>query len=240
MKFALFFLLIFLVSCSTKGPVKEPVKDPVPVLKPDELNGEMVNLWATFYYSKVLEPSDSSHSVPLRDMNDEIIGPYLSYGDWCKAAIEGTVIVNGVTYNYAGVKSPTQTKCSHKPSERVRWKKTDHKFGIGNKSNPLIPFKSLACDQGTVRNSKPLPNGKFLKFGQKIFIPDAKGVKLPNGEIHDGIFRCDDTGGKITGNHIDVYLGAVTGGLNGALKLNPFPFIKSSSSYPFKAMLINE
>lgn len=189
------------------------------------------------YYLFEAQPSSTATSVPIRDMNDRVIGPKLMPKTWCLAAIEGSVRIDDTTYNFAGVKDPRQATCSHKPSERVRWVKTAHHFGVGVRNKPLIPFKSLACDLGTVRNSTPWVNNGYAKFGQKIFIPAAKGVRLPDGTTHDGIFVCDDIGGKITGNHIDVFIGAATG-LPDALQQNPFEFIKSRSNYTVEAFLL--
>lgn len=214
-----------------------PSEPTTPVITEENLV-PLPDLWATYYYMKEVEASSSG--VPIRDMNNQIIGPKLDADIWCKAAIEGTVKVNGKVYNYAGTKSPKQANCSHRASSKVRWKVSPFEFGIGNRNNALIPFKTVACDQGTVRNSKRWVNGQYMKFGAKIYIPEASGTILPDGTKHNGIFICGDTGGAITGNHIDVYLGGVKGGNAGAMQLNPFKFIKSRSSGTFKAYIIKE
>lgn len=217
---ALFALIM--ASCQTNETT-----NPKPVeVDQVEVTGKDVTLWATYYYAKAVKAV--AVGVPLRDMGDKVIGPKLDSNTWCLAAIEGTVIIDGQTYNYAGTKSPAQAKCPmHRPSEKVRWVKSKFAFGAGNKSNALIPFKSIACDQS------------IFKFGQKFFIPEAKGVKLPDGTSHNGIFECGDVGGAIKGNHIDVFIGAIEGGNTGAMKVNPFSFIKSRSSGTFKAILID-
>jgi hypothetical protein len=241
-------LILFLYSCSTvQRPGDTVIVAPAPVdpivvapIEPPSATpalGQKIKIWATMYYAKEVQARSSG--VPLRNMSDQVIGPFLSSSDWCNGAIEGTVVVGGETYNYAGVKSPVQASCSHKPSERVRWKKSPFKYGIGNRNNPLIPFVTIACDQGTVGGSKKWLNGSYMKFGQKIFIPNAKGAALPDGSKHDGIFICGDTGGAITGNHIDVFIGVVSGGLQGALRVNPFNFIESSASKTFDAYLVD-
>lgn len=214
---ALFALL--LASCQTNET--KPVEvDQV------QVTGKDVTLWATYYYAKAVKAV--AVGVPLRDMADKVIGPKLDPRTWCLAAIEGTVIVDSQTYNYAGTKSPAQTSCPvHRPSEKVRWVKSKYPFGVGNKGNALIPFKTIACDQSV------------FKYGQRFFIPEAKGAKLPDGTSHDGIFECGDVGGAIKGNHIDVFIGAVSGGNEGAMSINPFSFIKSKSSGTLKAVLID-
>jgi 3D (Asp-Asp-Asp) domain-containing protein len=238
--FAILIILIALMffGCEPKKSTPAPtptapmqVPKPEPSPKPEEDGeklelGKSITLWATMYYKKVVESSTTG--VPLRDMSGKVIGPKLANKVWCLAAIEGTVRVDGVTYNYAGRTGRSQADCGWKwrKSETIRWSVSKYKYGLGNRNNPLVPYVSLACDQS------------IYPFGQKIYIPAAKGVKLPNGETHSGVFRCDDVGGAIKGNHIDVFIGSVQNGLQGALELNPFKFIKSSSSATFEAFLV--
>lgn len=197
-----------------------------------------VNLWSTFYYALEIDEYNGQDSLPIRDMRDRIIGPRIKASDWCKGAIEGTIRISSAVYNYAGVRNPKQTDCTHEPSSRVRWTKAKNPYGDGSKGNPLIPFKTLACDLGTVKNSTKWLEGGYAKFGQKVYIPAARGVALPNGETHDGLFECGDIGGKITGNHIDVFLGGVRGGYANAAKLNPFGFIKSDPAKTIEAYVL--
>lgn len=191
--------------------------------------GKVVDLWATFYYSKVLKDTKNESDIPLLDMNGNKLGPTLTQKDWCLAGIEGTAIIDGTVYNYAGSIGRPQTTCPYKPAELTRWKISPYKYGTGSRSNPLIPYFTLATDP------------KVIPFGTKVFIPAAVGVKffLEGSErIHDGYFQAGDTGGAIKGNHVDVFIGNVEGGLPGAMKQNPFSFIQSSASKTFKAVII--
>ena len=96
---------------------------------------------------------------------------------------------------------------------------------------------TIACDLGTVRNSTPWLNGGFARFGQEIYIPAARGAKLPDGSTHDGVFTCGDTGGLIVGNHIDVFLGGAAGASDAAA-IDPFNFIRSASTATFEAYVL--
>lgn len=191
--------------------------------------GEVVILWATFYYSKILNDTKNSNDVPLLDMNGKKLGPTLSRRDWCLAGIEGTACIDGITYNYAGRTGRSQTSCAMKSTETVRWKKSQYKYGIGSKNNPLVPYVSIATD--------PL----VIPYGTRLYIAAAVGVKyIQEGveHVHDGIFRADDVGGAIKKNHIDVFIGNVSGGLAGAEKQNPFSFITSNSNKTFTAVVL--
>lgn len=225
----------------TNTPVDiKPTPAPTVSVPTDEIKlGQKITLWATYYYTLKAE---KKVGVLLRDMQGKSLGVSLTAKDWCSAAMEGAVAIDHKVYNYAGVGSTKEADCSpwykHAPSEKVRWKAVNSEYGLGNKSNHLVPYVTIACDQGTVSNSSRWLNGGFMKFGQRIFIPEAKGVKLPDGKTHDGIFQCGDTGGKITSNHIDVFIGFATSDSN-AKAVNPFSFIKSSSKGTFTAYLVD-
>ena len=192
--------------------------------------GKVIKLWATFYYSKVLHDTKNRNDIPLLNMKGEELGPRLKSKDWCLAGIEGTVCIDGVVYNYAGSTGKSQTTCPISATEKIRWMKSPYPYGIGSKNNPLIPFVSIATDP------------KVIPFGKRVYIKEAVGLRYVVGNqewIHDGIFRADDVGGAIKGNHIDVFLGNVEGGILGAEKINPFKFIKSNANGTFTAVILN-
>lgn len=196
-----------------------------------------VKLWATRYYTYEAVAVPGSGGIPLRDMQDRVIGPSLSERDWCAAALEGTVRVDGRTYNYAGVKSPPQADCAYRPSRTVRWVLTQYPLGLGSNDNPLVPYRTLACDQGRVVGSTPWLNGGYARFGQRIYIPAAEGTLLPDGTVHDGLFTCGDIGAPITGNHVDVFIGPARGEQDAARR-DPFNFIGSRPSALFTAYVL--
>lgn len=71
---------------------------------------------------------------------------------------------------------------------------TDFPFGRGAGQRPLIPFKSVAVDPRVVR------------LGEPLYIPEFDGLVLPDGSIHDGCVRADDTGGGIKGRKLDFFV----------------------------------
>lgn len=211
MKILLIILFIFGCTTNNTRPIIKPKEKPE---KPQDLT-RRVNLWATWYFVPSL--TSIPNGIHVRNMKNKTLGPKLSRKDWCQLAMEGTGFIDGKTYNYAGTTWRYKVKCQHGPSGRVKFYETKEKYGIGNRNNPLRPFVSIACDQ------------KKFKYGQKFFIPKAKGVLLPNNKIHNGIFVCEDVGGLIKGNHIDVFIGAE--------KKNFFDFVKSNKSKTFEAYL---
>ncbi len=78
---------------------------------------------------------------------------------------------------------------------QIRWRLCgpEAPFGYGYGNTPLKPFRSVAVDPTVV----PL--------GTKLYIPAAKGVKLPDGTVHDGVFFADDIGSMIIDRKIDFF-----------------------------------
>ena len=67
-------------------------------------------------------------------------------------------------------------------------------FGYGARGLCLDPFYTIAADL------------TIHKLGDVIFVPSVKGLKLPNGEVHDGHFIVRDKGGAIKGrNRFDFF-----------------------------------
>ena len=44
-----------------------------------------------------------------------------------------------------------------------------------------------------------------------VFIKETVGLKMPDGQSHDGYWYASDTGGAIKGQRIDLYTGAGAG-----------------------------
>lgn len=69
------------------------------------------------------------------------------------------------------------------------------KCGYGVTGAALVPYRTAAVDP------------HFVKLGTRIYIPQLKGVRLPDGTIHDGVFIAADRG-HFHGCHIDLFVGA--------------------------------
>ena len=65
---------------------------------------------------------------------------------------------------------------------------------------PLQPFRTVAVDR------------TLIKLGSLLYVPDLEGRTMPGrapwgGFVHDGCLVADDTGGGITGNQLDLFVG---------------------------------
>ena len=68
-------------------------------------------------------------------------------------------------------------------------------FGLGVDGYKLVPYRTLAVDL------------KVIRPGTVLYLPALDGVRLPDGERHDGFVFAHDEGQSITGNRIDVFVG---------------------------------
>lgn len=70
----------------------------------------------------------------------------------------------------------------------------EHPLGKGGQNRPLQPFRSVAVDP------------RFIALGTPIYLPELRGVLLPDGTPHDGCVRADDTGGNIQRRELDFFV----------------------------------
>lgn len=86
--------------------------------------------------------------------------------------------------------------CDHTPCFKV----TQAQWGTSGNGKPLQPFRTVAVDP------------KIVKLGSLLYVPLLEGRTMPGrqpwgGYVHDGCVIADDTGGHISGNRIDLFVG---------------------------------
>ena len=109
-------------------------------------------------------------------------------------SMEGSAIMNSrgrgkFAINYSG-----------RLKNEIRFHALDRcRYGEGVKKDLcLLPYHSLAADLNA------------HKIGDIIYIPLAKGLRLPDGSLHDGFFIVRDTGGAFKGagaRRVDMFTG---------------------------------
>ncbi len=205
----------------------------------DDLGREM-NLWATYYHMPTIKAAE-----PLVEKAASFIGTDgkpisfpISERDWCYAALQGSVRVegpDGSTQNFVFIdaKGPEQINCDgalgnltntvKTATRRARFATFDHPAGCDVRPDPLIPYRTIAVDR------------RRIKRGSVLYIPDLRGqIFFQDGLpfAHDGYVIATDTGGAIKGNHIDVFVEDVEN--------QPFPdLIGSHPSKTFKAFMVD-
>jgi 3D (Asp-Asp-Asp) domain-containing protein len=69
-----------------------------------------------------------------------------------------------------------------------------HPYGRGAHRRPLVPFRSVAVDR------------ELIPIGEPLYVPELDGLVMPNGVVHDGCLRADDTGSAIRRRKIDFFV----------------------------------
>ncbi|HVV86518.1 MAG TPA: 3D domain-containing protein [Kofleriaceae bacterium] len=67
-------------------------------------------------------------------------------------------------------------------------------FGRGARRRTLMPFHSCAVDP------------RVVPLGETLYVPELDGANLPDGTVHDGCLRADDTGGGIKEQKLDFFV----------------------------------
>ena len=107
----------------------------------------------------------------------------------CSLKLEGSGLLrDGRVVNYTGPCKYGYGTCFEQLDV------ADFPFGRGSGLRPLIPFKSVAVDR------------RVIRIGEPLYIPEFDGLALPDGSIHDGCVRADDTGGGIKGRKMDFFV----------------------------------
>jgi len=107
-------------------------------------------------------------------------------------AIQGTGKLNdGRVVNIWGA-----CNCGHSPCFKV----TSAQWGTAGNGAPLQPFRTVAADP------------KVIKPGTLLYVPLLEGRTMPGrspwgGFVHDGCVVADDTGGGMSGNKLDLFVG---------------------------------
>jgi len=192
-------LLALLVGLMTGGGGVLADDFSLPKVKLDGL--KKLTLHISEYHVVHAEPGSE---VSLLDPSGKPLGVKISRDDFCEAALQGTVEVSGVHYTVAGRGKKSLVNCALPRYAcprcaafnlgQNRFVKSMSADGLGSKTYGLIAYRTVAVKQDG------------LALGTVIFIPAARGLKLPNGKKHDGYFLVADFG-AMRSNQIDLFTG---------------------------------
>ena len=157
-------------------------------------------------YASAAVYSDKGGKYCLQDVKNKCISAPLDYDKVCFLQMQGSGMVDKTMYSWGGRNAVSKHSCAkwgstYARSNVTRFKVDSVSHSIGSFNNVLVPFRSVACPRQFADRTR-------------IYVPKAKGTKLPDGSIHDGIFSCDDRGGAIVrksdGTYkIDTFLGLI-------------------------------
>lgn len=119
-----------------------------------------------------------------------------------KVCVQGSgSLVSGETVSFARRDCACAAVCP-RTDQHICFEKLDpvrFPHGRGAAGTPITPFRSVAVDVSLV----PL--------GTALFIPAYKGLRRPDGTVHDGCFLAEDRGLKVVGRHVDIFTGSEGG-----------------------------
>lgn len=173
---------VVLFRCAAKNlkiyvPKSEARREAKPV--PESALTDLGEFKPTFYWVLLEERFAGERDTPLLDAEGKEFGLFPK--DFVKQAkIEGTAkLRDGRVINVSG----------------KGFKVVDAPHGLGAGGYHLIPFRSIAVDRNEIA------------LGTRLFVPEAVGMRLPDGTIHDGLFYAHDVGGGIKGRRVDFFTG---------------------------------
>jgi 3D (Asp-Asp-Asp) domain-containing protein len=127
-------------------------------------------------------------AVDLYDRRGFYVGSYSAKFVW-HLRMEGSgLLSDGRVINYAGACNYGTGTCFQLLDHR------EFPFGRGARRRTLVPFKSVAVDP------------RIVKLGEVLYLPEFDGLPMPDGSIHDGCVRADDTGGGIKVHKLDFFV----------------------------------
>lgn len=138
----------------------------------------------TFYWVAIETKDGLPRTNPLKDLNNRVLAN-VSDKFLRDLKMEGTGrLLDGRIINF-----------HVRVDKEIRWRicPPSAPYGYGLEEYVLKPFRSLAVDPNVI----PIPS--------RVYIPAAKGTKLPDGSIHDGYFEAVDIGEAIQNQRIDVF-----------------------------------
>lgn len=138
------------------------------------------------YYYVVSEADYARHRIDnvIRDLEGNVLAR-VSTAFKRAVSVEGSgKLRDGRMINYAD-----------KVGDEVRFFVTPNPWGTGAGTCALEPFRTVAVDP------------KRIPLGALVRIDETAGMVLPDGSIHDGLWRVEDIGEVIRGDRIDLFVG---------------------------------
>ena len=144
-----------------------------------------------FYWLAMEQPAAETAHEPSQDIYTSDGFYYGRYPESFVTALrmEGSgLLIDGRVVNYDGRCRYGVGTCFEQLDPET------HPYGRGAGRRPLVPFRSVAVDP------------KLIAIGEPLYIPELDGIRLPDGTLHDGCVRADDTGSAIKRRKIDFFV----------------------------------
>jgi 3D (Asp-Asp-Asp) domain-containing protein len=154
----------------------------------DQRLPEPIGKFKNTYYYLVSEHKYDDRNEPKDTpmlAEDGSVLVYVKKSFYKAVKIEGSGKLNdGRVINFSSYRDQT-----------YHWAFTKHPVGRGVGNCALVPYKTIAVDPD------------MIPLGSLVYIDETKGMKLPDGSLHNGYWRADDKGGAIQEKRIDIFVG---------------------------------
>lgn len=181
----LFLVLIAILSCGKKKGDPLVIESVVPApAKQNRIIEDANGLSPTLYFIPILDTQKLDCGAEARQSIKNIQGDIIAQmcdSDYKVCLYQGTCLLsesNGLRM----INFTTRRGKIPLFSDKI---KKECPYGLGLKNICLDPYYTLAGDLN------------FHKLGDVVFIPSVRGLKLPNGQTHDGYFIIRDSGSNL-------------------------------------------
>jgi two-component system sensor histidine kinase HydH len=146
-------------------------------------------------------PSDAGGRGPTRQLFDASCRPIRTVSQTFhdSLCVQGSGrLVTGETVSFAKRDCSCASICP-RTDQKICFEMLDRDkfpFGRGAAGRAITPLKTVAVDS------------EVIPLGTVLYIPEYHGLRMPDGQPHDGCFLAEDRGLKVRGKHIDVFTGS--------------------------------
>ncbi|MCB1232024.1 MAG: hypothetical protein KDN19_17275 [Verrucomicrobiae bacterium] len=143
--------------------------------------------WTAYYIAPVTKTEpEEGRTLTFTDLAGKKIRYTVTGKSFHRAEMEAVAV---------GIDKDGKKRFGYRVSEGVWRELPEGSMGMGNKVNALVPLVHIAADQGT------------YPYGSLVHVPDAVGFEFGDGKKMNGYFWVADSGGRIEGDHFDLFVG---------------------------------
>lgn len=166
------------------GPPPPPEEHPKITLHGVESPKQTEMEWTAYYVTPV-RFSEAGQAVVFEDRHGRRHTVRLTRKSAREAEMEAVAV---------GVDKKGELRFAYRAGPGIWRELPEGSQGMGNRMNPLVPMRHVAADQ------------TIFPYGSMVYVPVAAGVRIGNRRM-DGYFWVADSGGRIRGHHMDLFVG---------------------------------
>ncbi len=144
-------------------------------------------LWTAYYITPVTKSApEDGRVLTFTDLAGKKMRYTITGNSFHQAELEAVAV---------GIDKEGRKRFGYRVEEGVWRELPPGSMGMGNRMNPLVPLVHIAADQS------------IYPYGSLVHVPGAEGRDFGDGNRMTGYFWVSDSGGKIKGDHFDLFVG---------------------------------